>query len=374
MGIESAAVSAGVIENPKRNIPLATLMGLGLAAVVYVLSSTVIMGIIPNAELQKSHAPFAEAARIAVGTPGMVIIAVCAVLKSFGSLGGWMLLVGQSAKAAADDGMFPERVRAAQPPRRPGRGLVIVGVLMTDRPVRDHVTHDRRPVQPDHRPRRDPRRHSLHLRLGGGGEGDLTITSCRDATFQTFKWIAIAAVVYCLWTVLGGDPTTVVNAMVALLISVPLYPFFIRSMEEAAGARPEPTQPRDPMIASWLAGYRREWLRLDVVAGLTAAAVVIPKAMAYATIAGLPVQVGLYTALVPTVIYALLGTSRVLSVSTTTTIAILVGTELARVAPTAIRQRCSESPPRWRCWSGPFSWPPRSSGSDSSPTSSPSRC
>jgi sulfate permease, SulP family len=73
--------------------------------------------------------------------------------------------------------------------------------------------------------------------------------------------------------------------------------------------------------------------RLDIVAGLTAAAVVVPKALAYATIAGLPVQVGLYTASVPMVVYALLGTSRVLSVSTTTTIAILTGAELGRVAP-----------------------------------------
>jgi SulP family sulfate permease len=86
-------------------------------------------------------------------------------------------------------------------------------------------------------------------------------------------------------------------------------------------------------VLEWAVGYRKEWLRFDVVAGLTAAAVVIPKAMAYATIAGLPVQVGLYTALVPAVIYALLGTSRVLSVSTTTTIAILVGSELALIAP-----------------------------------------
>ena len=69
-------------------------------------------------------------------------------------------------------------------------------------------------------------------------------------------------------------------------------------------------------------------LRLDVVAGLTAAAVVLPKAMAYATVAGLPVAVGLYTAFVPMVIYALLGTSRVLSVSSTTTLAILAGTQL----------------------------------------------
>ena len=74
-------------------------------------------------------------------------------------------------------------------------------------------------------------------------------------------------------------------------------------------------------------------LRFDIVAGLTAAAVVLPKAMAYATVAGLPVAVGLYTAFVPMGVYALLGSSRVLSVSSTTTLAILTGTELGLVVP-----------------------------------------
>jgi len=74
-------------------------------------------------------------------------------------------------------------------------------------------------------------------------------------------------------------------------------------------------------------------LRFDVVAGLTAAAVVLPKAMAYATVAGLPVAVGLYTAFVPMLIYALLGTSRVLSVSSTATLAILTATQLGLVVP-----------------------------------------
>ena len=73
--------------------------------------------------------------------------------------------------------------------------------------------------------------------------------------------------------------------------------------------------------------------RFDLTAGLTAAAVVLPKAMAYATVAGLPVAVGLYTALLPMAIYALLGTSKVLSVSSTTTIAILTGTQLGLVVP-----------------------------------------
>jgi arginine:agmatine antiporter len=232
MGIESAAVSAGVIENPKRNIPLATLTGLALAAVVYVLSSTVIMGIIPNADLQRSHAPFADAARLALGTPGVVVVALCAILKSVGSLGGWMLLVGQSAKAAAGDGMFPAVFGRVNRHGVPGIGLTIVGVLMTivlfatmSPTIGDQfsriidlavilavipyiyasvavvkVVHD----------------HGLPAR-----------------TFRTYKWIAMGAVLYCLWTVVGGDPQTVVRALVALLLSVPLYPFFLRSMAAA---------------------------------------------------------------------------------------------------------------------------------------------
>jgi arginine:agmatine antiporter len=232
MGIESAAVSAGVIENPKRNIPLATLIGLGLAAVVYILSSSVIMGIIPNAELQTAHAPFAEAARLAAGTWGMVVISLCAILKSLGSLGGWMLLVGQSAKAAADDGMFPGAFGRLNRHGVPGRGLVIVGVLMTivlfatmsptlagqfNRIVDLAVILAVLPyIYASVALVKIVYDHGLPAR-----------------TFQAYKWIAIAAVGYGLWAVKGGDPSTVVNAMVALLLSVPLYPFFIRSMEAA---------------------------------------------------------------------------------------------------------------------------------------------
>lgn len=86
-------------------------------------------------------------------------------------------------------------------------------------------------------------------------------------------------------------------------------------------------------MENWIFSYKKDWLRPDVIAGLTTAAVVIPKAMAYATIAGLPVQVGLYTAFLPMIIYAVLGTSRVLSVSTTTTLAILAAAELGEVVP-----------------------------------------
>ncbi|XRD81708.1 sulfate permease [Dyella halodurans] len=88
-------------------------------------------------------------------------------------------------------------------------------------------------------------------------------------------------------------------------------------------------------VLDWIRDYRSDWIKPDVIAGMTVAAVVLPKALAYATVAGLPVQVGLYTSFLPMVIYALFGSSRPLSVSTTATLAILAGTALARVAPGA---------------------------------------
>jgi SulP family sulfate permease len=89
---------------------------------------------------------------------------------------------------------------------------------------------------------------------------------------------------------------------------------------------------RSPLAAKGAEAGSRA-VRRDVIAGLVAAAVVLPKAMAYATVAGLPVEVGLYTAFAPMVVYALLGSSRVLSVSSTTTLAILTATQLGLVVP-----------------------------------------
>ena len=233
MGIESASVSAGVIDNPKRNIPLATLSGLAISAVVYLLSCTVIMGIIPNAQLRASHAPFAEAARMAVGTTGMVIIGLCAILKSVGALGGWMLLVSQSAKAAADDGMFPSIFGRINRYGVPGVGLVVVSVLMTlilfatisptiagqfDRIINLAVILIVVPYIYS---------SVAVVRVVFDRVG-------RGRTLSFFKVVALAAVGYCLWTIIGGDPKTVMQSLVALLLSVPLYLFFMRSMEAAA--------------------------------------------------------------------------------------------------------------------------------------------
>ena len=85
----------------------------------------------------------------------------------------------------------------------------------------------------------------------------------------------------------------------------------------------------------WFPAYPKDWFPTDLIAGVTTASVIIPKAMAYATVAGLAVQVGLYTALLPMAVYAFLGSSMRLSVSTTTTIGILAAAEIVEFAPNA---------------------------------------
>src|ERR1700761_4678737 len=86
-----------------------------------------------------------------------------------------------------------------------------------------------------------------------------------------------------------------------------------------------------PPIATWLWDYRPGWWKSDLAAGATTAAVVVPQAMAYAAVAGLPVEVGLYCSLAAMLTYPVLGTSRPLSVTTTSAIAMLTATEVAAV-------------------------------------------
>lgn len=131
IGVESASVSAAVVKNPRRNVPIATVAGVLLAAVAYVLSSSVIMGMIPNPELITSSAPFADAARVALGDTAANVVALCAALGCLGSLAGWTLLVGQSAKAAADDGLFANVFARTNSRGVPSAGLLIVAVIMS---------------------------------------------------------------------------------------------------------------------------------------------------------------------------------------------------------------------------------------------------
>ena len=162
-----------------------------------------------------------------------------------------MLLVGQSAKAAADDGISPTVFARLNRHGVPGHGLVIVASPDDGPAARNHVADAGRAV------------HRIidlavilvvipYIYASVAVLKVLPTTACPARTFQLFKWIAIAAVGYCLATVMGGEPRTVVNAMVALLISVPLYPTSSAPWKRPPGASkgsgplPRPSPPRHP--------------------------------------------------------------------------------------------------------------------------------
>ncbi len=84
-------------------------------------------------------------------------------------------------------------------------------------------------------------------------------------------------------------------------------------------------------IAEWARRYDRGDLRSDLIAGLTVGAMLVPQAMAYALLAGLPPEVGLYAATVPVIVYALFGTSRQLAVGPVAIVSLLTASALAPI-------------------------------------------
>jgi putrescine:ornithine antiporter len=131
LGMESAAQNSDAVENPKKNVPLACMLGTLGAAVIYILSTTVIQGIVPNAELAKSSAPFATVyAQMFNPTIGKIIMAL-AVIACVGSLLGWQFTLAQTAKYTADGRYFPKFFSKVSGLGAPLGGLIVNGILQT---------------------------------------------------------------------------------------------------------------------------------------------------------------------------------------------------------------------------------------------------
>ncbi|HTQ72790.1 MAG TPA: putrescine-ornithine antiporter [Burkholderiales bacterium] len=131
LGMESAAQNSDAVENPKRDVPLACMLGTLGAGVVYILSTTVIQGIVPNAELANSTGPFGFAyAKMFNPTVGAIIMGL-AILACLGSLLGWQFTIAQTAKSAADDRMFPAIFSRQNSMGAPVAGMIVMGIVQT---------------------------------------------------------------------------------------------------------------------------------------------------------------------------------------------------------------------------------------------------
>jgi putrescine:ornithine antiporter len=131
LGMESAAQNSAAVENPKKNVPLACLFGTLGAAVIYILSTTVIQGIVPNAELAASTGPFGLAYTYMFNsTIGSVVMGL-AVLACLGSLLGWQFTIAQTGKSAADERMFPAFFSKVNSMGAPITGMIVLGFVQT---------------------------------------------------------------------------------------------------------------------------------------------------------------------------------------------------------------------------------------------------
>ncbi len=109
----------------------ATLGGIAIAGVVYLVSSVLMMGIVPVAELAESGAPFALVAGKMFGAWAIPLIAAAAALKATGTLGGWMLVTGESGARAAQRGFLPAVFGRLRANGSAAPGLFIIATLMT---------------------------------------------------------------------------------------------------------------------------------------------------------------------------------------------------------------------------------------------------
>jgi len=131
LGLESATIPAGNIHEPEKTIPRATMIGTVITIFIYVLSSTVVMGMIPATELKNSNAPFADAAAIIWGDTARYWVAAGAIVSTLGALNGWILLQGQMPMAAARDKLFPVLFDKENSKGVPAFGIIIGSVLIS---------------------------------------------------------------------------------------------------------------------------------------------------------------------------------------------------------------------------------------------------
>jgi arginine:agmatine antiporter len=131
LGLETASLFSKLVEDPQRNVPRATVAGIALAATVYILACTAIMGIIPATQLSSSSAPFSDAAGTMLGASAGLFIAACAFVKASGTLAGWILVTEEAGRQA----MAPQEPQRKKHAFAPGGGglasLLLTGLLMT---------------------------------------------------------------------------------------------------------------------------------------------------------------------------------------------------------------------------------------------------
>ena len=125
LGVETASVAAGKVKDPDRNVPRATILGTLATALVYVLSLVAIFGILPTQQLASESAPYSAAVdQMFGGSLWGNVMAIVVIISGLGALNGWTMICAEMPRAAAKDGLFPERFKRMSNAGVPAFGIV----------------------------------------------------------------------------------------------------------------------------------------------------------------------------------------------------------------------------------------------------------
>ncbi len=231
MGVECATIPAANVEKPTRTIPRATNFGLTITALVYILGTTSLMGIIPVADLQTSNAPFADAAREMWGPWAEQLVAIGAIVSTLGALNGWILVQGQIPAAIAKDDLFPPVFGKLNRSGVPAAGIIISSVLISLLLIMNYTKGLVGAFQ-------------FMLLLAGMTAliaylftaAAYVVVAVRDGQSDNWSWkhlvIAIVAFVFALWAIAGSGFEIVYWGFILLMAGLPIYVWMlIRKMK-----------------------------------------------------------------------------------------------------------------------------------------------
>jgi APA family basic amino acid/polyamine antiporter len=254
IGVEVAAITAKRVTNPRRNVGRASVLGTGISAVLYLLVSAVVMGLVPHHALINNGAPFVDAfqAMFPHGPWAGKLIAATAVVSGIGALNGWTLVTAEVSRAPADDGLFPRAFGWNDRQGNAWFGVVIAAAL--------------------------PSLLMLWRYTSGTGLTvftylvDLTVvtvalpylfSACAQLTFLVsgrrpiHGWllardllVAGAAALFSLWVTFASGYQAVYQALIVVLFGIILYAF-LNGRRERAGQIPQPADnPPDDAAAA----------------------------------------------------------------------------------------------------------------------------
>ena len=131
VGIECATIPAENVENPGKTVSRATMIGLGVTVLVYLLGAISIIGVIPESVLKNSASPYADAAVVIFGSSARYWAGAGAAIAAFGCLNGWILVQGQIPYAMASDKLFPGAFGWLNKKGAPYVGIIISSIIIS---------------------------------------------------------------------------------------------------------------------------------------------------------------------------------------------------------------------------------------------------